>query len=143
MYQVLLPLDGDEDRALAQAEYVAAQPGAAEEIEAILLFVFTGGEEDTVPQELRQFKSATRVGSVRRATEHLEEAGVDVTVTDGSGDAADDIIATAQKHDVDEIVMGGRKRSPAGKAIFGSVTQSVIRSTDLPVVVTGSGTRAR
>lgn len=139
MYQALLAIDTNENRALAQADYVSSQPGADSEIEATVLFVFTGEEASAdLPDELEQFRSATRVAAVRRAVERLEEANVDVTVVEGSGETAEDIVQTAEKHDVDEIVMGGRKRSPAGKAIFGSVTQSVILQTDRPVVVTGS-----
>jgi nucleotide-binding universal stress UspA family protein len=55
------------------------------------------------------------------------------------GDADADIVAVADGNDVDAIVMSGRKRSPVGKAIFGSITQSVILETDRPVVVTRAG----
>ncbi|MFB6072550.1 MAG: universal stress protein [Halobacterium sp.] len=138
MYRVLVPVDDDVDRALAQAEYVSDLPSADEDVEAILLFVFTGDTEE-LPEELKQFKSADRIQSVRRAREHLEDAGVDVLLRDDSGDTTDDILEDAEEYDVDAIVLGGRKRSPAGKAIFGSVTQSVILNTDRPVVVTGGG----
>lgn len=138
MYRVLVPVDGDVDRALAQARYVTNLPAASEDVEAILLFVFTG-DDDEIPADLQQFKTADRVESVRRAREHFEDHGVDVLVRDDSGDTTEDILDDAEEYDVDAVVLGGRKRSPAGKAIFGSVTQSVILNTDRPVVVTGSG----
>jgi nucleotide-binding universal stress UspA family protein len=135
MYHVLVPMDADEDRAMTQARYVASLPEASESVEATVLFVFGSG--DDVPQEWEKFKSASRIGSVRHATEYLEEHDVEVELLDESGDTAEFILKEAEERGVDAIVLGGRKRSPAGKALFGSVTQSVILNTDLPVVVTG------
>lgn len=136
MYRVLLPVDANESRAKVQASYVTKLPAASEEVEAIILFVFTDEDED-LPDELQPFKSALRVGSVRRANELLDEHGVDTTIIDESGDTVADILHEADEFDVDAIVLGGRKRSPVGKAIFGSVTQSVILESERPVVVTG------
>lgn len=130
MYRVLLPIDDNESRALAQANYVSSLPGT-DEVEAIILYVFTDDTKSDVP------RSVTRVRSVRRATEHLEDSDVDVTVLEDSLETVDNILRNADEYDVDSIVLGGRKRSPAGKAIFGSVTQKVILNTDRPVVVTG------
>ena len=132
MYRVLLPVDTSESRARAQADYVAELPEAETAVEAIVLHVFT---ED----EASEPRDVTRVGSVRRARERLDDAGVDVTLLEDSLDAVDNILAYADEYDVASIVLGGRKRSPAGKAMFGSVTQSVIYDTDRPVVVTGGG----
>ena len=135
MYNVLVPMDADEDRSMTQARYVANLPNAAEDVTVTILFIFTG--DDDLPGEWEKFKSATRVGSVRHASEYLEDHGVDIEIIDESGDTAEFILREAEERAVDEIVLGGRKRSPAGKALFGSVTQSVIMNTDIPVVVTG------
>lgn len=138
MYEVLIPVDLDEQRARAQAQFVANLPAADADVTGTVLFVFDG-EDESLPDELKQFKSADRVGAVRRATEVLEAADVEVEVLDESGDPAQAITAVAQSLDPDLVVLGGRKRSPVGKAIFGSVAQSVILSTEYPVAVTGSG----
>ncbi len=137
MYKVLVPLDLDEQRARTQAEFVASLPDAASSVEVTLLFVF-GEDDEELPDELKRFKSAERVGSVRRCSERLDEVGVTYSIMDESGDPADIITNTAEDLAPDMIVLGGRKRSPIGKAIFGSVAQSVILNSDHPVVVTGT-----
>lgn len=137
MYQVLIPVDNNESRAAAQARFVAGLPEADSAVSARLLFVF-GGEGQDLPDEIERFKSADRIGSVRRAREILVESAVDFEITDHSGKPASIILDEAEAGDVDLIVMGGRKRSPVGKMLFGSVAQSVILQSDRPVVVTGS-----
>lgn len=142
MYRVLMPVDTDPDRARAQARYVAALPASAEAIEAVVLFVFDGSARDAdVPEEIAEFAGdPTRITAVRRAVEYLDERGVATEVIEGSADAAERILAEAEERDVDSVVMGGRKRSPIEQSLFGSVTQSVVRNTDRPVVVTGGST---
>jgi nucleotide-binding universal stress UspA family protein len=54
-----------------------------------------------------------------------------------SGDPAQAIIDVADEADADLIVVGGRRRSLAGKALFGSVTQRVILNAGRSVLVTG------
>jgi nucleotide-binding universal stress UspA family protein len=126
MYEVLLGLDDNEERARAQARTVANLPTASENVRAVLLHVFTDNTGGA---------SVNQVASVRRAREVLDEAGVEVTMAEESGDPADQILDTASAYDVDAIAVAGRRRSPAGKAVFGSVSQEVILSADRPVFV--------
>jgi nucleotide-binding universal stress UspA family protein len=138
MYRVLLPVDTNEDRARAQGAYVAGLPGDVGSVEVLLLHVFTGDDEIT-PNDFASRKEASRIGAVRRAEESLQEAGIEVSIFDESGDPAERIIEEANAHDVDSIVLGSQKRSPTGKALFGSVAQAVILDTNRPVVVTAPG----
>jgi len=51
------------------------------------------------------------------------------------GEKGDEVLALAEERDADHIFLAGRKRSPAGKAIFGDVTQRIILEFDGAVTV--------
>ena len=128
MYHVVLAVDEDDERARRQALAVENLPRSAEEVEVTLVHVFTDNPDGA---------SATQVGAVKRAQESLAEAGIETTLEERSGEPAAAILHLAESTDADCICVGGRRRSPAGKAIFGSVSQSVILQADRPVLVTG------
>lgn len=50
------------------------------------------------------------------------------------GSPATEIREYVEEVDARYLVVGGRKRSPIGKALFGSVTQSLLLNVDQPVV---------
>ena len=128
MYRILLAVDDVERRARSCAETVAELPGPPDDKRVSILYSFTENPTGA---------SATRVGSVREARDVLADAGIETEIDESSGDPADTIIDVADRIDADLIALAGRKRSPAGKALFGSVTQSVILNTDRPVLVAG------
>jgi len=72
------------------------------------------------------------------ATAGLDEVVGDHEVVGRVGNPSKSVVGYADEVDARYIILGGRSRSPAGKALFGSVTQSILLSTDRPVVtVTG------
>jgi len=136
MYRVLMPVDDDPERSVAQAKSVANLPHASESVEVLLLYVFT--DDDSLgPDADEGSRSATAVESVQRATEYFDEHGVEYEVRKDRNDPVEAILDNEVDHDVDAIVMGGRKRSPSGKVLFGSVSHSVLMNTDTPVLLTG------
>lgn len=125
MKDVLLALDESDERAIAQAETIS-ELFETGDIRAHILHDFVDNPEGA---------SVIQVGSVKHATDVLEEDGIEIEYHEGSGDPAESIIQMADDLDVDAIVLAGRKRSPTGKLLFGSVTQEVILNTERPVLV--------
>ena len=58
----------------------------------------------------------------------------DVSAIGRIGDPTEEILAVADEIEPRYLVVGGKNRSPTGKALFGSVTQSVILNSEYPVV---------
>lgn len=60
------------------------------------------------------------------------------------GEPAAEILRAAETMNADVILLGGRKRTPLGSLVFGSVSQSVLLDATMPVVITGGvGERER
>jgi len=129
MVRLLVALDDDLPQARAQINAVESMVKTADGAEAYLLHVFDDNPEGA---------SVHQVEAVRETKDRLEAAGVTVELLESSGDPAGEILRYAEEYDVDQICVGGRKRTPAGKALFGSVTQDVILGTHCPVLVCGS-----
>jgi len=126
MYTFVVGIDADDSRALAQAKTIAEMPLEADDVRVILLHSF---KEKTKGSTVEQVKP------VRLARDRLEDADITVEVEGYGGDAARAILNVAEDNDADQIVLAGRKRTPTGKVLFGSVTQSVILDTERPVLV--------
>lgn len=137
MYTILIAVDPQRSTAELAAETVVRFPGL-DEIEVVLLNV---QQEFETPDEGERVSSEDLYDedafpkSVNVAEEIIQREGVSVTRRREHGDPARMIVDVADQIGADQIVIGNEKRSPAGKALFGSVTQSVLLDTDLPVTV--------
>ena len=139
MYEVLLPVDLDTERALEAPAAVSSLPNAAEAVRVTVLNVekdveIVDSEGGRVRSE-EWYDETDFPSSVEEATAHLEREGISVETRRMLADPAAAIVRTADEIDADLIVLCGRKRSPAGKVLFGSVTQSVLLDSTVPVTV--------
>lgn len=137
MFKVLVPVDYNEERAVAAAKTVSSFPNAEEMVHATILSVEEEVEyrNDSVVKSEDWYDVDDFPASVKKAIEVLEDAGITIEKRREHGDPATHIVEIATEIDADRIVMAGRKRSPTGKALFGSVTQSVILNSPIPVTV--------
>ncbi|WP_255191976.1 universal stress protein [Natronobeatus ordinarius] len=137
MYTVLMAVDSNEDMASRLAEAIASLPCSATDVDVVILNVFKEFEvrDDSIVDSDEHYDPSDYPESVSTAVEILENADVPITTRREHGDPAELITAVAEEINADCIALGGRKRSPTGKVLFGSVTQSVMLSADRPVHV--------
>lgn len=79
---------------------------------------------------------AERKAGVRDLADRLAETGVDVTahgrLSNGTS-RGERLAQVADEVDADVIIVGGRSRSPIGKALFGSTSRDVMLESARPV----------
>ena len=143
---ILLPLGfSDEDRikALADAAAEVAGPMGAT---VYILHVFTesdferlvermGYDPDSPPDPDEVVKRLIGVRELtRELTAPLRNYGVGIEIGGRVGDTiGDEIVAVAAEINATRVVVGGRKRTPTGKAVFGSTAQKVVLNAPCPV----------
>jgi len=122
---VLVAVSRDE----ADAEHVTdtlLDVYRSDEVDVVVTHCFTNNPEGA---------SASQLGAVRHVVETLEDDGFEVAIDERSGDPAEEVLEAAADVDADLICLGGRRRSAAGKMVFGSTAQAVLHDADRPVVL--------
>lgn len=99
--------------------------------------------EETEYTRIVEKQSNTRetgTGSVEdnvaaQAADGLDEViSADYKVIGRVGNPGKKVVEYAEEINARYVVVGGRARSPVGKALFGSVTQSILLNTERPAV---------
>lgn len=132
------PGDADRTDELAAAVIEVAEPAGAT---VDLAHVFTESEyEDVLDRldfdrdaEIRPDEVASRHATIRDLANRLDDAGVNYEVHGAVGEHGSSIVDLAEEVGAGRVIVGGRSRSPAGKAVFGSTAQEVLLSSPCPV----------
>jgi nucleotide-binding universal stress UspA family protein len=134
VYKILVPLDGSElaERALIYATSVA-RPGT---VRLVLVRVAMSHTLAGVDGQER------RVGAIHEAEQYLSrvradiaERGFEVDCVVPYGHAAECIADQARLQEADLIVMSTHGRTGPARLLFGSVAESVITRTSVPVLL--------
>lgn len=124
---------------------LAIETEAGTETTATVLHVFEDEEVETTKsnldlppaEEITLDELAARKKGVAVTVDAFEAAGIATEVRGrrSDDDPAETIVSMADAETVDRIYLYSRKRSPAGKAVFGSTLQRVLLNASRPVVV--------
>ena len=125
----------------------AGELAAGVDAELTLIHVTDEETYDEQREQLAKVTSASSTYSVGQAVEGarsyasdigrevLGDVDVEYDAVGSVGDRAETILTEADRRGCDHVFLAGRKRSPAGKALFGDDAQRVILDADVPVTV--------
>jgi nucleotide-binding universal stress UspA family protein len=89
-----------------------------------------------VPEEIER----RRIIALEEAARLAETHGIPIAAEVLTGDPADEIVAYADNHDVDLIVVGSRGRGTLASTLLGSVSHAVLQEARRPVLVVRGAT---
>jgi len=110
------------------ANVVIAHVFSEEEFESVVDQLDFASADEAEPDAV-----ADRHSTVRELRTRFDDAGVGYSVRGAVGDHATKVVSLAKETNADLVIVGGSKRSPTGKAVFGSVAQEVMLNAPCPV----------
>lgn len=128
---------------LAAATWQIAKPAEAQ---IVIGHAFTQGEYENRREALGFKRELTTVDPdevagrrppVPELVDWFETRDESVDVRGIVSDHGPGIVELAREVDADQVVVGGRKRSSAAKAVFGSTSQEIMQSAPCPVTYVG------
>ncbi|MFB6085866.1 MAG: universal stress protein [Halodesulfurarchaeum sp.] len=138
MGEILVPVDGSTHA--EEALRYAIDHFPEEDITALHVvevptgyFAASASDPESLPQVEHQTEEAEDL--LDDVESKAAEMGGIIETALETGDPVDEILAYAQRNDVDEIVIGSRGISGVGRIMFGSVAEKVVRRSEIPVVV--------
>jgi nucleotide-binding universal stress UspA family protein len=136
MNRIVIGTDGSADAQEAVREGVEL----ADEVGAAVTFVAVRTPPAAMwgaPVYQAQLENTihTARDAAHAAVHVAEDAGVDADYEILDGPAADAILAVAESHDADLIIVGSRGRGAVKGALFGSVSRALVSHADRPVLV--------
>jgi len=128
-HRILVPLDGGERAAALHHVCGLVTPGS----EILLLHVLDPAEDDDAGES----REAAAQADLHEAAIWLHGAapGVGVQTMIAWGEPGEVIHAEATRAGIDLIAMSSHGRGTLGRLTHGSVTDEVVRTTDLPILV--------
>ncbi|WP_435194284.1 universal stress protein [Natronomonas sp. EA1] len=133
---ILAAVNGERD--VDRVVEVAADLADAYDDELVAVHVLSNEEfadrQDSTPNYYLEDAEENARNLVRRVARNtLDDAG-GVTPRGVVGSVSESIVETARELEPRYLVIGGRKRSAVGKALFGSTTQDILFDAEVPVV---------
>lgn len=95
----------------------------------------TTGYYHATPLKVVQRSEAEARTYLKRTTKSLRKKGLEVECMVSQGDAGETIVRYAEENGVDLIALGTHGRSGLGRLVFGSVADTVLRKSGLPILV--------
>jgi nucleotide-binding universal stress UspA family protein len=145
--KVLVPLDGSKvgEAALPIIEQIINKLAPGSKLEVILIGVITllrhwvvVGEASApvsyTEEELKIIKDRV-MNYLEKAGDGLRDKDITVRTIVTSGNAADEILKTADQNKVDLIAMSTHGRSGLKRLAFGSITDKVMHGSRVPVLM--------
>lgn len=141
---VLLAISSEDQKSLNALVDAAADLAEPSNATVSLLYGFSGDDYealmkqmdiDTTTGGLTPDKVAQLHEGVRELADRLKSLNLDYEIQGVSGgDLSEQIVRTIEREDADVAVVGGTKRSPTGKAVFGDLAQQVLLNAPVPVL---------
>jgi len=145
--RVLVPLDGSKvgEAALDHVERLISKISPDVKTEVILFqvltslthYVIAGEASVQVPYTDKEIANITKKAKeyLNKTGECLKSKGINVKTKAASGKAAEEIVKAADEFKVDLIAMSTHGRSGLSRLTFGSITDKVLRTAGVPVLV--------
>ena len=138
--RILVPLDGSSLAELALGEALILSHLPDTEVTLLQVVppiddvIVAGGEEFAIDQQWERHKDRA-LHYLRGIADRPEWRSVKVHVVVEMGNPAEVILAYAESHRIDQIVMSTHGRTGVGRWVFGSVAEKVLRATITTLVL--------